>query len=250
MLPRTSSRRREKPAEPSAPLADPSFDPDADTVPADTPPPIAFGDGLARDDAGSKWVLLAHILRPQGRKGEVLAELLTDFPERFDGEPRVFLAKPGYGGRADEARSTKVSGFFLPVGKNQGRIVLHLEAANSIEGAAMLAGLDVFVPVEERLPLEEDASYISDLIGCVVSDKAGQNDGSAGIVVGTVDDVHLAMTADGTRRLQDAAPLLSVLSPSGAEILIPFAKAFLVEVDIAGKRIVMSLPAGLLEINT
>ena len=42
------------------------------------------------------WVVLAHLLRPQGRKGEVLAELFTDFPERFEDQRRVFLAAPGF----------------------------------------------------------------------------------------------------------------------------------------------------------
>ena len=36
-------------------------------------------------NSAPSWIVLAHLLRPQGRKGELLAELLTDFPERFDG---------------------------------------------------------------------------------------------------------------------------------------------------------------------
>ena len=67
--------------------------------------------------------------------------------------------------------------------------------------------------------------------------------------MGVVEDVQFAMTADGARRLDDAAPLLEVTSPEGDEILIPFAKAFLVSVDTAAKRIDMTLPAGLIEVN-
>ena len=54
--------------------------------------------------SSSPWIVLAHLLRPQGRKGELLAELLTDFPERFKEQKRVFLAKPDFVGEAAEAR--------------------------------------------------------------------------------------------------------------------------------------------------
>ncbi len=72
---------------------------------------------------------------------------------------------------------------------------------------------------------------------------------TARLPIGVVEDVQFAMTADGGRRLDDAAPLLAVTSPEGDEILIPFAKAFLVAVDTEAKRIEMKLPEGLVEVN-
>ena len=39
------------------------------------------------------WVWLARVRRVQGRKGEVLADLLTDFPEKFKERKRVWLLK-------------------------------------------------------------------------------------------------------------------------------------------------------------
>jgi 16S rRNA processing protein RimM len=192
-------------------------------------------------NSAPSWIVLAHLLRPQGRKGELLAELLTDFPERFDGGKRVFLAPPSFNGREADARSIEVISFWLPVGKNEGRIVLQFAGVETISAAELIAGQDVIVPLEERLPLDEESSYISDLIGCTVYD------GSA--AVGVVDDVQFPATADGSRRLAEAAPLLSVLSPDGDEILIPYAKAFLIALDVEGKRIDMALPAGLVEVN-
>jgi 16S rRNA processing protein RimM len=192
-------------------------------------------------NSAPSWIVLAHLLRPQGRKGELLAELLTDFPERFDGGKRVFLAPPNFNGREADARSIEVISFWLPVGKNEGRIVLQFAGVETISAAELIAGQDVIVPLEERLPLDEESSYISDLIGCTVYD------GSA--AVGVVDDVQFPATADGSRRLAEAAPLLSVLSPDGDEILIPYAKAFLIALDVERKRIDMALPAGLVEVN-
>jgi 16S rRNA processing protein RimM len=187
------------------------------------------------------WIVLAHLLRPQGRKGEVLAELFTDFPERFEGERRVFLAAPGFKGEEAEARSADVVAFWLPVGKNEGRVVLQFAGIDTISDAESIAGLDVLVPHEERLPLDDESVYISELVGCTVFDGPTP--------VGVVEDVQFAMTADGGRRLDDAAPLLAVTSPDGDEILIPFAKAFLVAVNTEAKRIEMTLPKGLVEVN-
>jgi 16S rRNA processing protein RimM len=187
------------------------------------------------------WIVLAHLLRPQGRKGEVLAELFTDFPERFDDQRRVFLAPPGFNGEEAEARSAEVVSFWLPVGRNEGRVVLQFAGVETISEAESIAGKDVIVPHDERLPLDEESVYISELIGCTVYDGVTP--------VGVVEDVQFAMSADGGRRLDDAAPLLAVASPDGDEILIPFAKAFLVAVNTEAKRIDMTLPTGLVEVN-
>ena len=187
------------------------------------------------------WISLAHLLRPQGRKGEVLAELFTDFPERFEDQKRVFLAAPGFAGEETEARAAEVVAFWLPVGKNVGRVVLQFAGIDTISDAESIGGLDVLVPRGERLPLDDESVYVSELIGCTVYDGL--------LAVGVVEDVQFAMSADGARRLEDAAPLLAVRSSEGDEILIPFAKAFLVEVDTEARRVDMRLPQGLVEVN-
>ena len=193
------------------------------------------------NDSATSWIVLAHLLRPQGRKGELLAELLTDFPERFDEKKRVFLASPNFSGEESQARAVEVISFWLPVGKNEGRIVLQFAGIDSITAAEGIAGLDVIVPYAERLPLDDESEYISDLIGCTVYDGS--------TAVGVIDDVQFPSTADGARRLAEAAPLLAVLSPDGDEILIPFAKAFLIGVNVKEKRVDMKLPEGLVEVN-
>lgn len=189
----------------------------------------------------SPWIVLAHLLRPQGRKGELLAELFTDFPERFEERKQVFLAPSGFDGEAAQARSTEVISFWLPVGKNEGRIVLQFAGVDTITQAEELAGLEVIVPAEDRMPLDEDSAYISELIGCMVYDGPAP--------VGVITDVQFPATADGARRLEEAAPLLEVTSDEGDEILIPFARAFVVAVDTEAKRVDMALPVGLVDVN-
>jgi 16S rRNA processing protein RimM len=187
------------------------------------------------------WVVLAQLLRPQGRKGELLAELLTDFPERFDERCRVYLAAANFTGSSAEAKEAEVTAYWLPLGKNQGRIVLKFAGIDSISDAEKLAGLEVIVPREERLPLDEEANYISDLVGCTVYDGA--------MPVGVIEDVQFATTPDGLRRLEETAPMLVVTSGEREELLIPFVKDFVVAVDVAGKRVEMVLPEGLLDVN-
>ena len=192
-------------------------------------------------ESATGWIVLAHLLRPQGRKGEVLAELFTDFPDRFEEQKRVFLAPPGFHGKQEQVREAEVVAFWLPVGKNHGRIVLQFAEIHTITEAETLSGLEVIVPHEERQSLDDDSVYISELIGCTVYNGP--------MALGVVNDVQFAMTADGARRLEDVAPILAVTSLEGDEVLIPFAKAFLVEVDTGKKRIDMKLPEGLVDVN-
>lgn len=192
------------------------------------------------------WTSLAHILRPQGRKGEVLAELLTDFPAHFDEREGLYVAAEGFAGEPEKAQPVRVSGHWLPVGRNQGRIVLSIEGVASIEQAEALAQMDVIVRSAERVELPEDEEYIDDLLGCAVYDLAS---GNAGTAVGKVVAVDFPTTPDGARRLADAAPLLTVLTSAGDDVLIPYVQAFLVSLSTAEKRIEMRLPAGLIELN-
>lgn len=188
----------------------------------------------------TSWTILARLLRPQGRKGELLAELHTDFPERFKPGATFFLAPPGFAGTASDASPVELVSSWLPHGRNAGRIVLGFSGTETIAAAERLAGLEVIVPETERLELGDGGVYIDDLIGCTVYD--------GGLPVGTVGDVQFMTTADGKRRLTDATPLLTVDMDLG-EALIPFAQEFIVDLDLAGKRILMNLPRGLVDLN-
>jgi len=199
-------------------------------------------------ESASQWIVLAQVLRPQGRKGEVLADLFTDFPERFSQHRRVWLAPAGFADRAAtgeeadvDAEPAEVASHWLPVGRNAGRIVLHFAGVDSIEKAQLLAGKEVLVPLAERMPLEPGATYVSDLIGCTVYDRDR--------ALGVVDSVQFPTSPDGLRRLEQAAPLLAIKPPEGDEVLVPFASAFLLNLDLAAKSIRMELPQGLAEVN-
>jgi 16S rRNA processing protein RimM len=175
------------------------------------------------------WVLLAHIVRPQGRNGEVLADLFTDFPQHFAQRKKLCLRPPP--GSAGVREATVVSHWL-----HKGRVVLKFAQVDSITDAETLRGFDVVVPREERIPLEGDAVYVSDLVGMKVIDVS-----SGGAVdAGEITDVEP----------EGAGPaMLVVQSPTGEELLIPFVRAYLRNMDIEGQRLEMDLPRGLLDLQ-
>ena len=201
------------------------------------------------------WITLAHLLRPQGRKGELLAELLTDFPKQLAGRSGLHLAPAGFTGTAKEARLCTIAETWMPHGRNQGRIVLAIAGVTSIADAEQLAGFDLLVAPEHRAPLEDGAAYISDLIGCSLFNREQ--------LVGIVQDVEFPTSPDGRRRLDTASPLLVVrlkdhdtklegpdanAENSSADALIPFTRAFLRSFDPAMKILRMELPEGLIDL--
>lgn len=195
------------------------------------------------DAAKKSWVAIARILRAQGRHGEVVADLLTDLDPttQFAAGRQVSLAATAALASAPQAAST-IENSWLPTGKNAGRIVLKFAGCDSISAAEALRGQEVLIPASELPKLEDDTFYVQDLLGCVLVDGDRE--------VGTVVDVHFATSPDGRTRLAEAAPLLAVQpaeTPTTEPILVPFVRAQLESVDVAAKRIVMQLPAGLFD---
>jgi 16S rRNA processing protein RimM len=174
------------------------------------------------------WVLLARIVRPQGRRGEVLADIFTDFPEHFTERKRLFL-RPPTGATPETMREAKVESHWL----HKGRVVMKLSQVDSIADAETLRGFEVVIPREERMPLDGDAVYMSDLIGVRVIDVSRGGAVDAGEII----DVEP----------EGAGPAMLVIrTPAGDESLIPFVRAYLKKIDLEGKRMEMELPLGLL----
>jgi 16S rRNA processing protein RimM len=180
-------------------------------------------DVYANDD----YVLLARLIRTQGRHGEILAEILTDFPQRFAQQPGVWLL-PAAGNTPPRAAVIERSW------PHKGRIVLKFAGVDSIDDAEPLRGWQVAVCREQRMPLEQDAVYIGDLVGCHVIDEA-----AGGADLGPVLDVA---------RGENGSADLLVLGKDD-ELLIPFAKSYVVSIDLAGRLLRMRLPAGLTALN-
>ena len=190
------------------------------------------------EQAGREWVWLARIRRPQGRKGEVFADILTDFPEKFAERKQLWLvvdpdAPRAKAGPTAAPREMELKNHWL----HKGGIVLHFARSNSISEAEVLAGLIVAIPPELRATLGDEEVYIADLVGCLLVDVAG----GAPVAVGRIEDVD--------RTAGPVALLVVVAEGSEDEILVPFAKSYLRRIDLDGKRVEMALPEGLVGLN-
>jgi 16S rRNA processing protein RimM len=173
-------------------------------------------------DAGaSELVIIARAVKPRGLKGEIVAELLTDFPDRFDELEELILVSP-----RGERTTKQLEDFWF----QNDRVVLKVAGYDDVDAAKELVGFEFAVPESERVSLPADHYYDWELEGCAV--KVGAES------IGTVKSV---MKTGG-------AEILVVADDSGKERLIPLADSIVVEVDTAGKTIVIDPPEGLLDL--
>jgi 16S rRNA processing protein RimM len=166
-------------------------------------------------------VVIARIVKTRGLRGEVVADLLTDFPERFEGLEDVILRPLDGAGR----RELKIEKFWF----QKGRVILKFAGLDTIEEAEKLRDRDVCVPEEDAVELEDDEFFDWQLAGCRVETI----DGNA---IGEVTEV---MRTGGTEIL--------VVAGDGKEYLVPFAETICTEVDIENKIIRVDPPEGLLD---
>ena len=171
-------------------------------------------------------VTLARILRPRGLRGEVAAEILTDFPERLPKLREVWLAD----GRS-APRLVRVQRCWLSPSRG-GQAVFHFADIKSVEDAERLRGLEIQVPIEQRARLSAGNYFVSDLVGCAVWEAGAPS------ALGSVRDVEFP----------GGAPLLAVDTNEG-EVLVPLAVEFCVRIDVKAKRIDVILPEGLRDLN-
>ena len=175
-----------------------------------------------------EWVSVARLTRPRGRRGELAAICLTSHPERFEQLGEVVLV--GAAGFPDDPRCFVVE----QVWEHGARMIFKFQGVNSISDAELLRGAELRIPVRERTQLPPGEYYHSDLTGCEVVDRVSGE--LLGCVTGWLD--------------QGGAGLLRVeTSEHGRELLVPFARAICVDVDVDRKRIAVDLPEGLKELN-
>jgi 16S rRNA processing protein RimM len=184
--------------------------------------------------AREHWVWVARIRRPQGRKGEVFCEILTDFPEKFAERRRLWLLGASETPRPSESSARPVQ--LIHHWLHKGGVVLHFAGVDSISAAETLAGMMVAIPREERAALAEDEVYVADLVGCALVDVANPDTPS---MVGEIEDVE---------RDAGPVPILMVRGAAG-EVLVPFAKSYLRKIDLQARRVEMALPEGLVDLN-
>jgi 16S rRNA processing protein RimM len=174
------------------------------------------------DPAGSDdLVVIARAVRTHGLKGEIVAELLTDFPERFEDLEELILVSPS----GDRNVVQLEDSWF-----QKDRVVLKLAGCDDVDSAKQFVGYEFAVEESERVPLEEGEFYDWELEGCTV--KVGDK---------SIGQVRSVMRTGGTE-------ILVITDDSGKEQLVPLAAEIVVEIDKAARVILIDPPDGLLDL--
>jgi 16S rRNA processing protein RimM len=140
---------------------------------------------------------------------------------------KSFTAEPddiaAYGPVTDETGSREFT--LRIVGHARGDLVIKVDGINDRSAAEALKGTRFYVARAALPEPEADEFYHADLIGLAAEDEAGA-------ALGTVRAVHD----------HGAGALIEIRSQDGAELLVPFTKAAVPVVDIAGGRLVAVPP--------
>jgi 16S rRNA processing protein RimM len=169
----------------------------------------------------SELIVVARALRTRGLKGEIVAELLTDFPGRFERVFEIFAVRSG------EKKSLELENHWL----QNDRIILKFAGYDDIESAKSLIGFDFALPEAERMQLSENQYYDWELEGCSVVIENGS-------MVGIVREL---LRTGGVE-------LLVVEDESGREHLIPLVQTIVVRIDMSRKEMLIDPPEGLLDL--
>jgi 16S rRNA processing protein RimM len=166
--------------------------------------------------------VVGRIARPHGIRGQVVVNLETDFPhERFQPGAGFFVKRS-----VDTERLVIATVRF-----HNERPIIGFEGVADMNAAIALAGTELRIPVEQLTTLPPEMFYRHDLVGCAVDAADGSN-------IGTVTEVEGTL---GGSRL--------VVATSRGEVLVPLAAEICRSIDVAGRRIVIEPPEGLLDLN-
>jgi 16S rRNA processing protein RimM len=172
----------------------------------------------SRDDL----IIVARAVRTRGLKGELVADVLTDFPERFENVSELTGVGPG-----GERKELQLESHWF----QNDRMVLKFAGYDNIDAAKALVGYQFGLPEAERVKLPDGAFYDWELEGCAVEDQRG----------GTLGRVTEVMRTGGVE-------LLVVAGGQRSDFLIPLAEAIVVNIDIANRKILIDPPEGLLDL--
>lgn len=174
-----------------------------------------------REQTDADLIVVARAVRTRGLKGEIVAELLSDFPERFEQISSVFAVGSG------EKKTLELENHWF----QNDRIVLKFAGYDDVEAAKSLIGFDFALPESERMTLSENEYYDWELEGCSVVIKDGP---TLGIVRGVLRT--------------GGVELLAVEDDAAREHLVPMVESFVIKIDISRREIVIDPPEGLLEL--
>ena len=179
---------------------------------------LSAGLATQRDDL-PETITVGRVLRPQGVRGEVVVEVLSDVPERFAPGSRLLGVREGKPALPVEVAASRA---------HKSGAVVRFAGSEDRDQAEELRGLWLEIPRSQVPAAEPGTYYHYELLGCLCR--------ASGEELGRVAEV-----------VEDGGGLLLIVEGEGRRIPVPFVREFLRDVDVAGARIDLELPPGLVE---
>lgn len=167
-------------------------------------------------------LVVGRIGHAHGVKGEVSVEVRTDDPDRRFATGSVLATDPAERGPLTVERTRP----------HHGRLLVQFAGVPDRTAAEALRGTLLVVDSASAGETDEDEWWDHDLVGLVATTADGTKLGSV------TDVLHVP-----------GPPLLAIVDDAGRELLVPFVAAIVPEVDVAGGRLVVNPPSGLLELG-
>lgn len=159
------------------------------------------------------YLAVGRLRRAHGIHGEILMDIMTDFPERLHARKTVYVG--------DAQRPMKIAG----VRRQHMALLVHFEGLDSADDVAELRNQLVFVKADSIPDLPEGEYYHHQLLGIQVVDEQGQQVGFLSEILETgANDVYL------------------VIAPDGKETLLPAIQAVVLEVNLEKGEMRVRLP--------
>lgn len=167
--------------------------------------------------AAPRAVCVGIIVGAHGVRGAVKVKSFTENAEDV----------AAYGPLSDQRGARRF--VLTPIGMARGNVLAAIEGIGDRNAAEALRGTRLYIDRDALPPAGDDEFYHADLIGMTAETVAGQN-------LGTVRAVYN----------HGAGDVIELVLPGGAPVALPFTKAVVPVVDLAGQRLVIDPPDGLL----
>ncbi len=165
------------------------------------------------------YIVIGHVARPHGVRGELLVTPDTDFPERVPQLREALLVKAG-----------TITPIIVEAARpHRDRFLLKLRGIDSLDAADLWRGASLAVLPTQAAPLPRGQHYVFEVLGLRVETEAGE-------VVGTVIEV-----------LRTGSNDVYLVRGARGEVLVPAIASVVTAIDIPGGRLVIRPLAGMLE---
>ena len=176
-----------------------------------SPPQFQSKDEMGSPSGGEPvFLVVGKLRRPHGLGGELLMEVITDFPERLKPGIHVYVG--------DSHQPMHIHNLRW---RDQ-LLLVTFEACNSIDEASALRNSLVFVRADDRPALDEGEYYHHELLGMAVLTDEGEILGNlTEILVTGANDVYVVTHQDGKQVLLPAIEsVILAINPGKKEMLV------------------------------